>query len=547
MSPRLARAIEAALVFVIVLLVLASTAHNFGLGYDEPIYLSRAQNALAWFRLLVLDPGQALSDRGILRFWDPEGEWKPGFMKMWGALTLPMMDGRLPVLGALRFAAPLISAIMCVSIYLFVASVWGRLEAVASLGVLLTLPRTFTHMHLFAMEAPVMALIFICLHMFYLAARDRSWGWAAGAGAMWGLAMSAKVNGLFIPLIVIPWLALCARDVLVPAMVCSAVLGPLAFYVIWPWLWHDPLGRLWQYIELHVNVWQIDVTYFGTRYRTAPWHYPAVMTLVTTPALTLVEAIVGVVRIVHERARCPAISGWRERWADPAWRRRAAAALIGWGLLMQYVMSSLPDTPKYTGVRLFQPAFPLLAIVAGLGIAWLARWAFARLQAAVGETSASLPKIAAATVLAVGLLPQARAVLAFHPYELTYYNELIGGLPGAARAGMEVTYWGETYLWSAGWLNRNAPPDAEAWIEPPGVESMMGVYRHLGILRADIRTTAGPFVPAEADYAIFQNKVTEFTDVSRELLRTHPPAAILEQDGVPLLFIFDVSAEGEIR
>jgi len=547
MSPRAARAVEAIAVFLVVLVVLAGTAHNYGLGYDEPIYLTRAQKALSWFRLLALDPGEALSDEGILRYWDPEGEWKPGFMKMWGALTLPVMDGRLPVLGALRFGSPLIVAIMCVSIYLFVASVWGRVEAVASLGALMTLPRTFTHMHLFAMDAPVMALMFICLHMFYLAARDRSWGWAAGAGVMWGLAMGAKVNGLFIPLIVVPWLALCARDMLLPAMATSVVLGPAAFYAIWPWLWHDPIGRLWRYIDLHINVWQIDVTYFGHKYRTAPWHYPAVMTLITTPVATLVEALVGVVRMVRERAGCPAIADGRERWADPAWRRRAAAALIGWGLLAQYVMSSLPDTPKYTGVRLFQPVFPLLAIVAGLGIAWGARWVFARARETIGEASASLPRIALATVIAVGLLPQTRAVMAFHPYGMSYYNELIGGLPGAERAGMEVTHWGETYLWAAGWLNQHAPQGALAWIEPPGVESMMDVYRNLGILRTDIRTIAGPHVPTEADYAIFQNKVTEFTDVSRELLRTRTPVATLDQDGVPLLFIFDVSADGEIR
>ncbi len=547
MSPRVARAIEAALVFAIVLVVLASTAQSFGLGYDEPVYMSRAQEAGAWLRLLMLDPGAALDDAGVRRFWDARSEQQPGFLKLWAALTAPLVDDLLPVLAALRFGTTLLVALLCASMYLFVAHAWGRAEAVAAVGALLTMPRTFTHAHLFALDAPVMALTFIALHGFFLCARDRSWWWAAAGAAVWGLALSTKVNALFVPLIVIPWLVLCARDALLPVLVCGASIGPLCFLASWPWLWHDTIARLGAYLHFHAQHWQIDVTYFGTKYRTAPWHYPAVMTLVTTPALTLVETVVGAVRIMRARARCPAVNGWRERWADPNWRRRAAAALLGWALLVNFALNSLPATPKYTGVRLFQPVFPLLAIVAGLGIAWVGRGVFARVQSALGESSASLPKIALASVLALALLPQARAVLAFHPYELSYYNELIGGLPGAERAGMEVTHWGETYLWAAGWLNRNAPQNALAWIEPPGVESMMGVYRHLGILRADIRTTAGPFVPAEADYAVFQNKVTEFTDVSRELLRTHSPTAVLRQDGVPLLFIFDVSAEGEIR
>ena len=365
MSPRVARAIEAAIVFVIVLIVLTSTAHSFGLGYDEPVYMSRAQEAGAWLRLLTLDPGGALDDAGVRRFWDARSEQQPGFMKLWGALTTPLANGLLPVMAALRLGTTLLVALLCASIYLFVAHVWGRVEALAAVGALLTMPRTFAHAHLFALDAPVMALTFMALHGFFLCARGRSWWWAAAGAAAWGLALSTKVNALFVPLIVIPWLVLCARDALLPALVCGATIGPLCFLGSWPWLWHDTIARLGAYLRFHGQHWQIDVTYFGTKYRTAPWHYPAVMTLVTTPALTLVEAAVGVARTVRERAQCPAIADTRERWADPSWRRRAAAALLGWALLVNLALNSLPSTPKYTGVRLFQPVFPLLAIIAG--------------------------------------------------------------------------------------------------------------------------------------------------------------------------------------
>ncbi len=543
MSPRPARAPEAVAVFALTVFVLAMTAHSYGLGYDEPVYMSRAQEAGAWLRLLRIDPGDALSDSGIRPFWDARNEQQPGFLKLWAALTTPVVAGLLPALAALRFGTHLLVGAACAGLYLFVASLWGRIEALAAVGALLTLPRTFAHSHLLALDAPVMAAIFVSLHLFYLAARERSWWWAAAGSAAWGIALSTKVNAFFVPIIVVPWLALYARDALLPALVCGATVGPLSFLLTWPWLWHDTLARLGSYMAFHMRHWQIHVTYFGRRWAPAPWHYPLVMTLITTPVTTLLAAAAGAACMVREPRTVPD-ADWRERWADTSWRRRAAGALIGWALLVHVLMNSLPGTPKYNGVRLFQPIFPLLAVAAGVGIGWAAgaarRWVASRGRGA-GE---SMPQIAAVLVVLIALALPLRAVVDYHPYQMSYYNALIGGLPGAARAGMEPTYWGETYLSGALWLNQHAPPGALAWIEPPGVEATMGVYRSLGVLRNDIRTTAGPETIEEADFAIFQNKSTEFTELSRGLLATRRPRATIELHGVPLLFIFDLSNEG---
>ncbi|MGD9497591.1 MAG: ArnT family glycosyltransferase, partial [Armatimonadota bacterium] len=435
MSRRAARTLEALAVFAAVLLVLVTTAHHYGLGYDEPVYMSRAQEAAQWLRLLTIDPALAISDEGIRPFWEARSEQQPGFLKLWGAVTTGLASGLLPVLGALRVGTTLLVPAMCASMYLLVASLWGRLEAAASVGALLTMPRTFAHAHLFALDAPVMALTFVSLHLFFLCARERSWWWAATAAAVWGLAMSTKVNALFIPLIVVPWLALCARDALLPAIVCGAAVGPLCFFGSWPWLWHDTLARLGAYLRFHARHWQVHVTYFGTRYAPAPWHYPAVMTLITTPVVTLVEICLGAARMLRDRAQAAGAPPWRERWQDPAWQRRAAGALLGWALAVNYVLNSLPSTPKYTGVRLFQPVFPPLAVIAGVGIGWVARTIARYLRRRAGAGSSALPRILAVAVVVAALTPQMRAVAELHPHQMSYYNELIGGLAGAQRAG----------------------------------------------------------------------------------------------------------------
>ncbi len=546
MSSRLRRALEALAIFVVVVVVLATTAHSYGLGYDEPVYMSRMQEASAWLRLVEIDPAQALSDRGITEYWDARSEQQPGFIKLWGALTTPLVVGFLPVLAALRFGTHLLVGAACAVLYLLVSAVWGRLEGIAAVGALVTLPRTVAHSHLFSLDAPVMATTFITLSFFFFAAWRRSWGWAAAGAAVWGVALSIKVNSFFVPLIVLPWLALYARDVLIPVMVCGATVGPLTFLATWPWLWHDTIARLGSYLQFHVKHWQIGVTYFGVRYAPAPWHYPIVMTAITTPVVSMVAAIAGAVRVVRESVGGELV-GLRERWENEEFRRRALGALMGWALLVNFTLNSLPGTPKYNGLRLFQPVFPLIAVFVGVGIGWVARAVQAKLAERADDTGDRLPRIVAVLVVLLALVLPMRDVMSYHPHQLSYYNVLIGGLPGAARAGMEPTYWGEMYLEAALWVNEHAPQGATVWIEPPGEEATLWMYRSLGILRADIRTTSGPDNIGKADYVVFQNKSTEFTDVTRELLATREPCGTVDEHGVPLLYVFCLTDGGEAQ
>jgi hypothetical protein len=51
---------------------------------------------------------------------------------------------------------------------------------------------------------------------------------------------------------------------------------------------------------------------------------------------------------------------------------------------------------------------------------------------------------AAALTLGALLASQGVGLVWFHPYQLSYYNLLVGGLWGAERLGLEVTYWGDT-------------------------------------------------------------------------------------------------------
>ena len=95
---------------------------------------------------------------------------------------------------------------------------------------------------------------------------------------------------------------------------------------------------------------------------------------------------------------------------------------------------SWPGTPVYDGVRLFLMVFPLWAVWVGIG----ARWLIER------PAVAAWPLRLRYGMLAVFVALQGTGLIVYHPCQLSYYNLLVGGLPGAERLGFEVTYWGDT-------------------------------------------------------------------------------------------------------
>ena len=50
----------------------------------------------------------------------------------------------------------------------------------------------------------------------------------------------------------------------------------------------------------------------------------------------------------------------------------------------------------------------------------------------------------AQSILLAFLLAQSFGLVTHHPYNLSYYNLLVGGLPGAQGLGLELAYWSES-------------------------------------------------------------------------------------------------------
>jgi hypothetical protein len=202
----------------------------------------------------------------------------------------------------------------------------------------------------------------------------------------------------------------------------------------------------------------ILVEYFGRVYadRDVPWHYPWVYFVATVPVGLHVLGLLGLVRAGKNR-------------------RREPFSLLLAGTIVFFLVLFSTGIPVYDGERLFLHVFPAWVLLIGLGFGWL--W-----DSVVTSRRGRI-------VLGGILLAQGIGVVSMHPFGLSYYNALVGGLPGAKQLGLEVTYWSDAIdrvLLDR--LARAARPGSSAAMAPtlyPGQGAETTGF-HRGLARRDL-------------------------------------------------------------
>jgi hypothetical protein len=128
-----------------------------------------------------------------------------------------------------------------------------------------------------------------------------------------------------------------------------------------------------------------------------------------------------------------------------------------------------------------------------------------------------------------------------HPYELSYYNELIGGPRGAWHAGFELSYWYDAFNDQAlAEINRKLPPGASVdflneWTNPPTFAELQS----LGHLRSDL--VLGTPNPDEFPYVWLLTHDSKATPFTRLLFAMKPWYALRPRqlDGLRVATVAD--------
>jgi 4-amino-4-deoxy-L-arabinose transferase-like glycosyltransferase len=403
-------------------------------------------------------------------------------------------------------------------IFQFAAARWGGWAAALTAGAWVLQPNLFAHGHYAGYDSVLASLWILSIVVFAKivesptneeAARSR-WWWTVSFGVILGCAAATKLTGWFLPLPFLAWAGIYRSRRGFKAVVAGGLVAMLVVFALIPPWWTEPVVGLARFLRSNLSRGEtipISVLFLGSVYTTPtpqslPWYNTLVWTLFVTPVGFLVMAILGF---------WAALRSWRGAPIGPL--------IIGhWTLLM--MLRALPHTPGHDGVRLFLPAFGMLALLAGRGgklvLENWGRWAKALIAAATIEGAASLALMM--------------------PVPLSYFSPLVGGLPGAAALGMEPTYyWDALNPAAREWLARNTLAGRTYTFS--GFPHSWLYLRRTG----ELPRRLAPVDSGLLQWVVLQNRPGAFSDVDRMLVAHGRPALTVAKLGVPLVWIFPVS------
>jgi hypothetical protein len=467
-----------------------------------------------------VDTRAKLFDQRVLEwFWpfareEPHGH--PPFytlVGLLGDLLAPSWD----LLPRARLGPMILFSLTAGALFTFVARRFGGWAGAASAGTWVFQPRLFAHGH-YAHYDDILACLWVGSILAFSKAvepDDRPsprprWGWVVVFALLAAAAAGTKLTGWFLPLPFLAWTAIYRDRRGLLALLVGGGLAVLVLYVLTPPWWCNPISGVERFLRSNLTrslTTKIPTLFLGrvilTPRDSLPWYNTLVWTAFITPAGSLLLALTGVVRALRHARSQPI----------------GVLAVAHWVFLL--TLRALPHTPGHDGERQFLAAFGTLALVAGLG------------AASAVEAFGRWGKVLVVAALAEGMVSTALMI----PVLLSYYSPLVGGLPGAARLGMEPTYYWDALSDDAlDWLNRHCGPGEKVLF--PTYPTTWRYLRQTGKLRVG----ALPHEPGYWAWYVVQNRPGAFSPEDRVLVsRSGPRHVLVEKWGVPLIWAFPYS------
>lgn len=516
-------------------LLIAATTTDIGWTCDEVYYFLSAELLIEWFQALGAalhagDVSNVLSRNVVDAYWlwDIQHNVHPPLYKIFSAITLAGLRDVLGPFAAYRFSPALLGGVLTGAIFIVGGACFGPGAGLCGALAFLFMPRIFGHLHLGATETPLMTLWFLCYAAFWLG-RRRWWG-SVALGVLLGAAVAVKFTAVLIPVAFTLW-ALLSRDrQSLRNLVLCLVLAPLVAVALNPGWWYDPIAKIAAFLHASTtreSVIPIPTMLLGTVYRfSPPWYYAPLMMAITIPLPTLLLLLPGTAALLRP---------------VPA---RPLLVLFCLNIPVMLGVTMLPGAPIHDGLRQFICVFPFAALLCAAGFAMLRDCAAAWCGPRAGRLCTG--------ALLIGCLAwPARETVRVHPFELSHYNRLIGGISGAWKRGMEVTYWFDAI--DAPVLARlnSLPRDAVISIWPMAPHYFEFLQRYHA-LRPDLRFVAPDITvrvrpdgvrfefsgPPPPGYFLLLSRVGTFQPLHQAVFQHIAPIYARTVDCVPLISLY---------
>lgn len=309
--------------------------------------------------------------------------------------------------------------------------------------------------------------------------------------------------------------------------------------LLWPFALQKPIRNvLLAYKKMSEFSISIRQLFEGTLYWSdyLPWYYTPKYIMMTIP----IAVIVGLVLFF--------VFCWRKK-EDRFW-----AFFVFFTFFFPIFWIVFTHANVYGGWRHAMFAYPPMAVAAGLGFEGLVKWVEAKVQgskfkvqssnkeeqlAEVGSKKPLVVNICAVAFLLILLIGPIRHIIANHPYEYVYFNELVGGTKNQL-GNYELDYYYHSTREASEWILANAEKKED------GSKTIVATWHTASVqyfFRKDTNDFQVRFVRwyekenSDWDYAIFT-----VTGMAPSYLRSanFPPkntVKTIDVDGVPIAII----------
>ncbi len=421
-------------------------------------------------------------------------------------------------------------------LFLFLLEAEGLATAVVGFIFLALLPRYFGDLHNNMKDVPQAAAFTLAIWLFWRLTQHKRPKDLVLACLAFAIAFNTKVNTVMVPVIAGAWLLLSSLPKLIkqksklslskllsPSKLLLAyfIFAPLSAFLLWSFFWDEPIKQLLYIPQFFLdNTQNIEVLLNGHWYcsgRNVPWFYPLWYLAITTPIPILIFFIFGLFTRMRSFFQ-------PSKLLNPS---KLSLLLFLWFFfpIIRYIH---PKMGVIDGIRHFEEVlFPLVAIAA------IGFMRIVRMIMKFTRVSKKIRLIFITVVFSFIIYHLSFIIISYHPFQISYYNELVGGIRGAWNK-YDVDYWGGPQKIAVNWLNAIAPNNSTVYIAMGA--DVAGKY-----LRPDLLARLNVQAMDTSDYTIVLNRQSFFYRFFYlyEYLLTHKPIHTISVDGVPVVWIFD--------
>lgn len=269
-----------------------------------------------------------------------------------------------------------------------------------------------------------------------------------------------------------------------------AVVAYIIGISLWPYALRDPLtGPVNAFKEFsNFSALHYMELFEGIRLKDKPWYYEPKLILITAPLMAVVGWVLFALTAAIKRDK-------KRSWAL-------------WVILLMTLAPTAYTIYKgsylYNGWRHFLFVYPTLII--------LAVWGYEKLIELL--SGVKLAKIVVPSLALVLLIPALLFNFKNHPYQYMYFNEIVGGVEGA-QGNYDLDYWSQTPKEAVKWLIEHDPKVKDGKIKVVSnniVQTLNGQVPEADSIKYDW-TREMQWYDRAYEYAIFTTRTLSKTQI----------------------------------